>query len=176
MKTTIINLVSGPGAGKSTTAAGLFHQIKLDGNYSSEIVMEVVKDYTYDKNEMALKDQILITAEQNHKLFRLIGEVEYVISDASLINGIVYNRFYHSENEISDKLALDLFSQYDNMVFLLPRKAKYSHIGRTQSEDQAKELDRIFVEVLNDYKIPYHDMSTFSHDKLPEQIIKLLGA
>ena len=44
----VINLLGGPGCGKSTVAAGIFHQLKSLG-YSTELVTEYVKDIVYDK-------------------------------------------------------------------------------------------------------------------------------
>jgi len=170
----VINLVGGPCCGKSTTAAGLFAAMKLDMKYKCEQVTEVIKDYVYDNNEMAMKDQVLLTAEQGHKLFRLDGKVDYAISDASLINGVIYNIFYKSESDISDKLALDLFNQYDNIVFLLPRKTKYDQYGRTQSEDEAKDIDQIFLTVLEAYRVPYYDMRQYSHEEMPQRILEII--
>jgi len=42
MKTKVINLFAGPGAGKSTTAAGLFAEMKR-ANVDVELVTEYVK-------------------------------------------------------------------------------------------------------------------------------------
>lgn len=172
--TKIVNLVGGPCCGKSTTAAGLFAAMKLSMNYKVEQVTEVIKDYVYDNNEMAMKDQVLITAEQNHKLFRLIDKVDFAISDASLINGVVYNIFYKTEDEVSDNLACDLFNRYDNIVFLLPRKPQYDKYGRTQTEDEAKDIDELFITVLESYQIEYHDMRQYTHEEMPERILEII--
>lgn len=172
--TKIVNMCGGPCCGKSTIAAGLFSVMKLN-NFKVEQVQEVIKNYVYSNNEMAMKDQVLLTAEQNHNLFRLNGKVDYVISDASLLNGVVYNIFYKSENDISDRLALDLFNEYDNIVFLLPRKPKYDQYGRTQSEDEAKDLDQIFLTVLEAYQVPYYDMRQYAHEEMPERILEIIN-
>lgn len=175
MNTVVVNLVGGPCCGKSTTAAGLFAKMKLHSKQKVEIVTEVIKDYVYDENKMAMQDQVLITAQQNHRLFRLKGKVDFIISDASLLNGIVYNEFYDDVENISSRIAYQLYEQYTNIVFLLPRKPEYDQYGRTQSLDEAKELDRLFVENLNHFKIPYIDMRQYTHEEMPERILEVLS-
>lgn len=178
MKTTvIINLVGGPCSGKSTTAAGLFAQMKLRTDRKVEIVTEVIKDYVYDENKGAMNDQILITAQQNHRLQRLQGKVDFVISDASLLNGVIYNDFYKEHDKISSQLALDLYGEYDdNMVFLLPRKPEYDAYGRTQTLEEAKQIDRLFVKHLQDLEVDYFDMTRYTHEEMPEKILDILSS
>lgn len=172
--TVYVNLVGGPCCGKSTVASGLFNKLKLDQKLSTELVTEVVKDYVYDENKQALEDQLLITAVQNHNLRRLNGKVEVVITDASLLNGIVYNRFYGVVDKVMEDLALHLFKKYSNVVYLLPRKPKYDQYGRSQSEEEAKEIDRLFIEVLDELGVQFYDMRTFKHEQLPEKIAQML--
>lgn len=173
--TIIVNLVGGPCSGKSTTAAGLFAKMKLHTNKKVEIVTEVIKDYLYDENKMAMQDQVMITAQQNHRLFRLKGKIDFVVSDASLLNGIVYNEFYNDIENISSYMAFQLYKQYKNVVFLLPRKPVYDSYGRTQTLEEAKELDRLFVENLEELHIPYIDMRAYTHEEMPDRILEILS-
>ena len=46
MKIRRVNLIAGPGVGKDTCAAGLFHQFKKAG-YNCELITEYVKKWTY---------------------------------------------------------------------------------------------------------------------------------
>jgi len=176
LQTKVISLVAGPGAGKSTTAAGIFHNMKIDQKYKVELVTEVIKDAVYDDNTGMLDDQLLLTATQNHALHRLVGKVDYVISDACLLNGIVYNRFYNTPS-ILDNLILTLFKDYDNTVIMLPRKAKYEGYGRSQTEQEAKDIDQLFIDVLEELGVPYHDLRQcgLTTRELPLHIIDLIG-
>jgi len=175
MNTVVINLVGGPCCGKSTTAAGLFAKMKLHTNKKVEIVTEVIKDYVYDENKMAMQDQVLITAQQNHRLFRLSGKVDFVVSDASLLNGIIYNEFYEDADNISTEIAFELYRQYDNVVFLLPRKPEYDAYGRTQTLEEARVIDELFVQTLVDMNIPFVDMRKYTHEEMPERILEYLS-
>ncbi len=174
MNTVVINLVAGPCSGKSTTAAGLFAAMKLHTNKKVEIVTEVIKDYVYDENKMAMQDQVLITAQQNHRLFRLNGKVDFVISDASLLNGVVYNEFYNDAGNISSVVAMELYNTYDNIVFFLPRKPTYDKYGRTQTEEEAKQIDYLFEANLTDMGIQFIDMRQYSHEEMPQRILEVL--
>jgi hypothetical protein len=53
----VINLWAGPGAGKSTTAAGLF-LMKLTGR-RVELVTEYAKEVVYDQDPTRIKNQLL---------------------------------------------------------------------------------------------------------------------
>ena len=64
----IINLIGAPGSGKSTTAAGIFYNLKMKG-IKCELLTEYAKDRVWEENFMALNDQLYIFAKQNHKTF-----------------------------------------------------------------------------------------------------------
>ena len=55
--TLIINLIGGPGSGKSTTAAGLFYKLKQMG-IDCEMALEFAKDNVWEESLMTLNDQI----------------------------------------------------------------------------------------------------------------------
>lgn len=59
MKTKIINLIGGPGVGKSTLAAEIFAELKKKGK-SAELALEYAKDQVWDENLRILKDQLYI--------------------------------------------------------------------------------------------------------------------
>lgn len=174
MKTVVINLVGGPCSGKSTTAAGLFHIMKLKTKYKVELVTEVIKDFVYDENKGGMMDQVLITAQQNHRILRLQGKVQFIISDASLLNGVVYNEFYDDVDNISTELSQKLYDKYDNLVFFLPRKPEYDQYGRTQTLEEAQQLDELFEKNLCNLGVQFEDMREYTHEELPEKILDIL--
>lgn len=174
--TIIVQMVSGPCSGKSTTSAGLFSLMKLKTKQKVELVTEVIKDYVYDDNKEAMADQVLITAQQNHRLRRLQGKVDFVISDASLLNGVIYNEFYDDVDNLSTSISRKLYNQYDNMVFLLPRKPEYDQYGRSQTLEEAQFIDELFVKNLDELGIQYYDMRLFTHEEMPDQILKVLAS
>ena len=83
----VVNLLAGPGTGKSTTAAGTFAELKHRG-HRVELVTEVAKEMCYEGVPHPF-DQRYILTEQRHRLERLVGQVDIVISDAPLIFGLI---------------------------------------------------------------------------------------
>lgn len=153
MKSKVINLFGGPGLGKSTTAAGIFYRMKVKG-LSVEGVSEYAKEIVWDKNQTKLEDQLYVTAKQNRKLWRLQGQVEWIVSDSPLLLGAHYAppsyfpMFYK-------KFLFELWDHYDNVNFLIERDVPYDPVGRYQTEEEAKEIDVNIREMLRKNRIPY---------------------
>lgn len=135
----VINFIGGPGAGKSTVAAELFAKMKRTG-YNVELVDEYAKQLVWDSRQHTLADQLYVLAKQNRKLERLIGKVDYVITDSPLLLCACYaaDDYYPS----FAKLCLEAWHRYDNLTFFIDRDPQgYREEGRTQTLTQAIELD-----------------------------------
>ena len=89
IKTKLINLFGGPGIGKSTVAAHLYAHLKMEG-YSAELVTEYAKDKVWEGSINVLRDQIYVFAKQRFRLGRIVGKVEYIVTDAPLLLSMVY--------------------------------------------------------------------------------------
>lgn len=148
----VVNLFAGPGAGKSTTAAGLFHLMKLDG-MSVELVTEYAKEMTWEKRNNILTDQLYILAKQHRRVSRLRDEVDYVVTDSPFLVGILYRKDDYSET--LDRLVVELWNRYENLNFFLERVKAYVPVGRNQSEDEARRIDVTTKELLSRLQIPY---------------------
>ena len=86
----VINLFAGPGAGKSTTAAGLFHKMKLAG-YKVELATEFAKELVWDDSLSVLNDQLYLVAEQHKRINRLKNhEIDYVVTDSPILMNLAY--------------------------------------------------------------------------------------
>ena len=66
-KTIIVNLFAGPGSGKSTSASGIFHNLKL-AHINSEYVSEFAKDAVWGENFKVLENQIFVYGEQHNRI------------------------------------------------------------------------------------------------------------
>lgn len=66
----VVNLFAGPGAGKSTLATGVFHELKLQG-INCEYVSEIAKDLTWEKRHNSLNFQLYVFAKQHRDIERL---------------------------------------------------------------------------------------------------------
>ena len=136
-KPIIVNLFGGPSSGKSTTAAGIFHKLKMQG-INCEIVTEFAKHMTWKEDFNTLKNQVYVHAKQHDRMFHLVDKVDVIITDSPTIMGLIYcdwNVFPKS----FETLVVDLFnSQGDNLNYLLRRSAPYQTVGRLQTEEEAK--------------------------------------
>jgi hypothetical protein len=136
----VISLFAGPGAGKSTTAAAIFVAMKRL-RYRVELVTEYAKDLTYEKNWTRLSDQFHVLSEQNFRLERLRGSVEWAITDSPLPLSLIYCKpelRFDIERQVEP-----LWRSYENYPFILKRtESPYQDFGRTQTLDEAIALDR----------------------------------
>lgn len=157
----VINLYGGPGSGKSTTAAGLFHKMKKEG-LNVELVTEYAKDKVWDNSVDVLLDQLYVFAKQNRKLDRLKGKVDYVITDSPILLSIYYGDKYgrHSYNfECFKVLALEVYNSYDNYNVFITRTKPFKQVGRLGSEEGANQADVEIREMLGVLGVKYTEMT-----------------
>lgn len=134
----VINMFAGPSSGKSTTAAGVFSLLKLH-NVNAELVTEFAKDLTWEDRETTLANQHYVWAKQYHRIWRLKDQVDVVITDAPLVNSLVYGG---CPSVHFSGVILESFNTFDNSSYFLNRIKPYNTAGRLQSEDKAKLLDQ----------------------------------
>lgn len=153
--TYIVNFLGGPSTGKSTVASRLYSLFKEKTDIKTEHVNEYSKEITYQKNSMALADQMLITSNHHHRLFMLDKTVDLIITDSSLLNAIVYEKYskFPQVSQIGKNAAKQLYKLYDNINILLHRTDNpYEEHGREQTMQEALSTDRQFEELFNNYK------------------------
>lgn len=133
----VINLFGAPGSGKSTAAAGLFFLMKKECNV--ELVTEFAKDLTWEKRQDLLLEQDFIFAEQHRRLRRLVGKVDYVITDSPLLNSVIYQPKTYPKT--FTPFVEEVFNSYTNFNFLIERASKsYQGVGRNQTKEEADAL------------------------------------
>ena len=114
--TKVINLLGGPGVGKSTCASGLFYTMKKH-EISCEIASEWIKEKLYEENRYVFNDQIYVFAKQRKKLIQLLGKVDYVITDSPLVQSIIYG----DSSKAFNSLVLEEFKRFNNVNFVIHR-------------------------------------------------------
>ena len=147
----VINLFAGPGVGKSTTAARIFAELKLMG-VNCEMALEFVKDKVWEESFKTMDDQIYIFGKQFHKIWRLKDKVDIIITDSPLPISIVYDK---ENSKAFHELIMEQFNKFNNFNFLIERGTDYQEAGRVQTEEEAKEVDKVVKNVLDENKIDY---------------------
>ena len=147
----VINLFAGPGVGKSTTAAKVFAELKMK-NVNCEMALEFAKDKVWEESFRTMDDQIYIFGKQFHRIWRLKDKVDVIICDSPLPISIVYDK---ENSEVFHKLIMEQFNKFENYNFFLERGVEYQKEGRVQTEEDARKIDVIVLDVLKKYNINY---------------------
>jgi hypothetical protein len=157
----IINMISGPCSGKSVLAAELFVHMKKQGIHV-EYLQEYAKKLVWLKDFEMLNNQHLVSYKY-YKSIKALSEckdIEYIILDSSLVNGLYYNR--NNLNNLSnvEKTELQIlkyFNEFDNINFFVKRgKYEYEQAGRIESEQESMSIDIHLEKLLTHHSIPYN--------------------
>lgn len=169
----VINLWGAPGVGKSTTASGLFNLMKTMG-LKVELVTEVAKDHVYERNFKSLANSLLVLGQQDHRLRRLVGEVEWVVTDSPLPGTAVY--MTEEYRPWLEDAAFRAYRRYTNYDFLVIREKAYQPWGRTQSEPAALALDAEFRELfLKSDSAQWLGANTGQTDRIISSVLHIPG-
>lgn len=141
----VINFFAGPGAGKSTLAAGLFYNLKMKG-INVELTTEFAKDLTWEGRKIALGNQPYIFGKQYHKIHRLIGQVDAIITDSPLMLNLLYAKDMKPSFK---EYVVDINGGFDNIDFFVQRIKDYNPKGRNQTIEEAIELDNRLMRLVN---------------------------
>lgn len=147
LKTTIINVYGGPGAGKSTSAAYLYYLLKI-ARENVELVREYVKDWAWEGRKFGAYDEIYFLGKQVRHESMLFGKVDWIVTDAP-----VYMTAYYASIYCSKTLAHGVLSEakafyqqvaedgHQHLHIMLNRIRPYVQEGRYQNESQAHSVD-----------------------------------
>ena len=175
----MINLFGGPGVGKSTLAAKLFHDLGLRG-FSCEIVREYVKEWAWNKSKIGPFDQFYIAAKQSKLESSLYNKVEVLITDSPTLLGCFYEEFNHGNSialpavKLLMKRAEGHGMTYHN--YIIERTLAYNQAGRYESENIALQLDQQLINFIKREGIEATPITFENHDKVTERIVDELIA
>ncbi len=170
MAAVVVNLFAGPGAGKSTTAAGIFFQLKLAG-IDCELVREYAKDVVWEGRSTLLDDegQFYIFAKQRKRMLDIRNKVDVIVTDSPLLLSRIYGA---NLSQSFHDLVGEEFERFDNINFFVERTKPYNPNGRLQDEAGAREIDNQIREL-----IAYYASSNWNiqgNEQAPDQVIAIL--
>lgn len=154
----VINILSGAGAGKSTLAAGLFHEMKKSG-MSVELVNEFIKTMAWQGITPNIYDQFYVTGNQSKLESQLYGKVDYIITDSPLLLSPIYEEYYNSHSIVKESVFNFMKTAKNNNIhhinFLLERNVPYIQAGRFQNEETSTKIDELIKYKLRIWEIPF---------------------
>lgn len=171
----VVNLFGVPGAGKSTGAAYIFSQLKMNG-VNAELITEFAKDKVWENNAKVFKNQLYLFGKQSFRISRVEDEVDIVITDSPLLLSIFYNQT-PVLGESFNKVVYDVFSSYNNINYLIHRTKPYNPSGRMQTEEESNALAQPMINLLADWNVPYKDVSgdTEGYDAIVQEVLRALN-
>ena len=147
-------------------AAGIFHDLK-EMDINCELSSEFAKDLTWEKRHKTIEDQIYIFGKQYHKIHRLLGEVDVIVTDSPLLLTIIYDS---EKREFLKQLVMDEHKMMWTYNVFLNRTKKYNPKGRNQTETQSKQLDTDILDLLDECGECYETFNGNSEGK--DDIVK----
>ena len=159
----IINLFSGPGGAKSSTAAGLTYRLKKM-HITCDNPYEFPKLLAWDNNQSAIQDQLYVLANQHRGIVKSYGKVDYIILDSPILLSLTYRSYYKATDypaslydDTFDKMVLSVFNKYDNVnIFLKRTEGVHNNKERYHNLEESIELDDVIKKSLDANNIPYH--------------------
>ena len=179
--TWVINMISGPGSGKSTLAAELFVYMKKR-NYKVEYLQEYAKKLVWTKQFHMLDNQHIVSYKYFTEIKSMYDcdEVDFVILDSSLLNGIYYNR-YNPNNlsnvEKTEAMIIKYYNNFQNFNVFVNRgdDYKYENAGRIQNEEESIVIDKYLKNTLEkiDIKLNFIKINIKTNEAV-ENLYKLI--
>lgn len=154
---TIIQFFGGPGSGKSSVAYKLAGALKSK-HINCELVTEVAKDVTWEKNFHQLKNQFFITAKQFDRIRRLEDKVDYIIMDAGLLQNIPYFKDERYKKELT-QIMINLHKSYRTINFFVNRPMNYDTNGRKEDLQESINIDNLTIQILKNEGIKFKEIT-----------------
>lgn len=153
-QTLVVNLIAGPGAGKSTIAGSIFSELKWLG-IDCELVTEYAKDKVWEESFKTLTNQLYVLGKQSHRNFRLNDKVDVMVTDSCVLMSLLYATQERHKSPEFIKVVIDEFQHYNNINFFIERNDYYVQNGRSQSHDEAVIIDNRVLEIMEKNDIPF---------------------
>ena len=169
--TVVVNIFAGPGAGKSTVAAGLFYSLKKLG-VEVELVTEYAKDRVWEGHDSIFGNQIYLFGKQYNRIFRLMDKVDVIVTDSPILLSAHYG---NSMSKAFKDLVLEKHFELNSYNIFLKRDVDidYKEEGRLHALDEAISIDREVELLLKENDISYDD--AYVGPRVVEDILYHIG-
>lgn len=155
----LVNIYGAPSAGKSTTRAGVFYNLKRAG-VNCEEVYEFAKKLTWAERHKSLACQPYVFGKQLHEIEMLGNQVDVVITDCPLLLSRFYGLKYCGDRYPQSffDFVRDQALMVGGLHYFLNRVKKYNPSGRNQTEEESDEVGRELKAMLTQLGIPFVEL------------------
>ena len=149
----VVNIIGGPGTGKSILASEVFSKLKRDG-VTCDVAWEYIKRKLREKALKVVQSQLYLFGKQQFQLFTMKDEVEVVITDAPLL---LFSYYDKTRCPYLRDMVINEYNKYNNLLYFIERdlSVEYETEGRYQDLEGAKEVDIELRKFLDDNNIQY---------------------
>lgn len=151
LKTLVVNLFAGPGAGKTTCAWEIASELKKRG-INTEYVPEYAKELVWDENYKALADQEHIFEVQANRINRLIGKVDVVVTNSPILFSEIYGK--NNSNDFKQRIWEE-HDSHKNFNLFINRCLRFEQQGRIHNLTESKEIDNKIKNMLEKNSVYY---------------------
>lgn len=154
--TVVINAYGGPGSGKTTSCMAICAALKKEG-YNAEYVQEYAKELVYEENHEMLDGspahQFSMLKEQMHRMDRLMGKTDFIVTDSPILLNTVYNK---NLTPAYENMVSRLASHYTNFSYFMKRDEKtFKQEGRIHNLKESIQKDKEIQKLLKKHDIYY---------------------
>ena len=163
MKTVVVNLFAGPGAGKTTCAWEIAAELKkrnINTEYVSEYAKELVWDGRMDLLDGSAKNQTMLIEEQNRRIERLQGKVSVIVTDSPILLGLMYQKVPSQELE---SWVMQKHMEYNNFNLFIQRGKAFEQAGRIHGLKESMTIDEKIKGFLKEKSIYF---GTYAHKNI----------
>lgn len=105
------------------------------------------------KRNKALHCQPYVFGKQLHKIERLIGQTDYIVTDCPILLSVIYNSGYPKS---FSNCVIEIFNSMKNINYLIDRgDTTYESIGRNENFAEAVQIDEEIKQMLIKNEIEY---------------------
>jgi hypothetical protein len=171
--TVLINLFGSSSAGKSSLMADLFSTLKLKG-YSVEMCPEIIKQWAWDGIRPNKYDQYFLMGQEIKQQSRLLGKVEFAISDSPVMQNSFYNWYLNGIDNLYqpsvDYNCMVLEDGHTIVNYFLFRNKPFETKGRYQTAEESDKIAIALFDYLKERNL--HPVILEGHDY--ERVIAIL--
>lgn len=124
-------------------------------------VSEYAKELVWDENYEALANQEAIFEEQAHRINRLIGKVDVIVTDSLVLFSEIYGQ--NNSDEFKERIWNE-HNNHDKFNLFINRGKKFEKEGRIHNLDESIEIDNQIKSMLEENSVYF---GNYYHKTVP---------